>query len=128
MKYGNRSPKWKKVISSPFTIVILLVVVVVLIKAVSNIEDKEAHIDDKLASAQNEYQKLIEREATLRERVGFLSTEEGVEAELRAKYKAVADGEMVAVILEDKDNNASGTASSTVKLGWWKKMWSLIGL
>jgi len=129
MKYSNRNPRWKKVISSPVTIIILLILAVFLSRAVSNIGDKVTKIDQKLANANNEYQKLINREKILRERVEFLYTDEGIEAGLRSKYKAVSDGERVAVILEEKENpkTLSITSTTTQNVGWWKRLWQSMG-
>jgi cell division protein FtsB len=128
MRYGNRQPIWKKVLSSPFAILLLLILVFVLSRAVSNIGDKKDKIDQRLANVNNEYSKLIERERVLRDRVDFLSTEEGVEAELRSKYRAVADGEKVAVIIQDDSGTSSATTTVEKKRSLFGRIFSIIGL
>lgn len=126
MKYGNKNPKWKKIASSPILIFVLLILAFFLMRAVSNVGDKVTRIDQKLANANNEYQKLIDREKSLKEKVDFLSTDAGVEAELRSKYKAVAEGEMVVVILDDKKSTTSTSTVVVEKKGFFKKIFGWV--
>ncbi|MES2215848.1 MAG: septum formation initiator family protein [Patescibacteria group bacterium] len=126
MKYGNRSP-WKKYVTSPITLALLIIILVVLVRATSNISHKAELGAAKLAQAQAEYQKLEDRQADLSTKVTHLSSEDGLESEIRAKFRAVKEGESVAVIVDDQQA-AVVEATSTVKVGWWKKFMGFFGL
>lgn len=79
-------------------------------------------------NASSEYSKLVTREGVLKDKVDFLATDAGIESELRAKYKAVAEGEKVAVILEDKVDASSTIATTTQNRSWWRKLLGFVGL
>lgn len=113
MKYSNRSV-WQSFVSSPFSVVALIVVVFVLARASLNINNKVELSAVKLQQAQANLDKLMEHQRDVSRKVEYLSTEQGIEAEIRTKYHAVKDGEQVAVIVDDsKKLNNSQTASTT---------------
>ena len=131
MKYGNR-PRWKKVVSSPASILFLLIVLALVGRAAWSIRQKSILSQTKLDEAKAGLVKLQERDADLSQKVAYLSTDEGVEAELRSKYHAVNEGESVAVILDDPGSQTADaqatTASSSVPLGWWGSFLRMFGL
>ena len=130
MKYGNRS-FWKRLIASPVAMIVSAVLLAIVAKAGWNIYEKARISSDRLAQAQAELAKLRDRQAKLSETVGYLSTERGLENEIRSKYHAVKEGESVAVIVDEdagSTQRASATdsvASSTV--GWWGRLLRAIG-
>jgi cell division protein FtsB len=126
MKYGNRSP-WKRYISSPLALVFLLIIAGILARASFNINQKSALSASRLAQAQAEFQKLKERQTDLTEKVGRLSSEDGLESEIRAKYRAVKEGESVAVII-DESATTTPNATSTYQAAWWKRVLRRIGI
>ncbi len=130
MKYGNRYPKWKKVLSSPISVLLFLILAVFLFKAMLNMSDKVDKIDQRLNNARLEQQKLVQRETDLKEKVDFLSTDVGIETEMRSKYKAVYEGEQVAVIVDESKSTTTATTSVSEKAerSWWRKLIGLIGL
>ncbi|MEK7609725.1 MAG: hypothetical protein AAB470_01215 [Patescibacteria group bacterium] len=127
MKYGNRSI-WKKVISSPITTVTVLILIFFLAKATWNIYQKASLSGAKLSQAQAELLKLQNRQSDLSRKVDHLSTDQGIEAEIRTKYPAVKAGESVAVIIDDSQTANVSNATSTPELSWWKKMLRIFGL
>jgi len=63
--------------------------------------------------------------------VSRLSTDEGIEAEIRSKYPAVKQGESVAVIIGDSnlDSSSNDTATSSIQIvhtAWWEKVLQMI--
>ena len=138
MKYGKRRLS-KRIISSPLPLVVLLIAIVVLTRAAYGIHEKAAASAEKLSQAENELAKEEAHESDLKNKVSSLSTDDGIEAELRTKYRAVKDGESVAVIV-DGTPSAGGDASSTslsasadaaameASLPWWDKLLNFIGL
>ena len=130
MKYGNYRSQGKRfnIFRSPITLVVAAIVLVVLAKATWSIHQKVLVSATKLTQAQAELNKLQSRQQTLSAEVSRLSTDQGIEAELRTKYRAVKEGESVAVILDDSNAAAIATASTTEEVGWWHSLWSFFGI
>lgn len=132
MKNGKRYNK-RKWFSSPILLVVVLVVFIVLARAAFSIYEKAEISQTKLDQARRELIRLQERQADLGSQVSRLSTDEGVEAEIRTKYKGVRSGESVAVIIGDdvpvsSTSNASSTAASTASVGWFAGLLQKFGL
>ncbi len=130
MKYSNTS-LWRRFISSPFAVIVLAVAVFILARAAINIQGKVQVSAAKLEQAQAEYARLVQRQQDIARRVDYLSTDQGVEAEIRTKYHAVKDGERVAVIVDSSQSanvrqSATGIATSTP--GFWRRLLRAIGL
>jgi hypothetical protein len=129
MKYGNRS-LWKSIIASPVALIVVLVLFVVLANASWNIYGKARSSARRLDDVRLEFAKLEGRKNELAEKVAYLSTEQGFEAEIRTKFHAVRDGESVAVIIDESRtanaNNASTVVAST-SVGWWGRMLQAFG-
>ncbi len=116
MKYGNRSI-WKKILYSPTVLFILIILFVLIGRSVWNIYSKTDISSAKLEQSRNELLKIQQRKADLEARISRLSNDDGLEAEIRSKYRAVKSGEKVAVIVDE--NNPTTTpdkATSTVKV------------
>ncbi|MEN9912805.1 MAG: hypothetical protein RLY66_213 [Candidatus Parcubacteria bacterium] len=133
MKYGNR-PFWKRMIASPVAMVLGAVLLAVLAKAGWNIYEKAHLSSERLEQAQAELAKLRDRESKLSETVGYLSTERGLENEIRSKYHAVKEGESVAVIVDESASTAQRAAAAeaasvqaTSTIGWWGRMLRVFG-
>ena len=88
MRYGKRSP-WKRIIASPISLVVMAIVVSVLSKATWNIYEKAVVSNDRLELAVAELERMKERQSDLSEKVTLLSTDQGVEAEIRTKFHAL---------------------------------------
>lgn len=131
MKYGNSS-SWKRFISSPFTLLAVIVLFLFLTKAVWGIREKNTLSVSRLELAQAELTKLESHQRDLAEQIRYLSTEQGIESELRTKYRAIREGESVAVIVDDNQTASVIDASSTVmnkaaEKSWFKKFLRFFG-
>jgi hypothetical protein len=127
MKYGNRS-LWKRFFYSPVSIGIAIVVLYFLIKGGINIHEKAVLAENRYEQTKAELADLQQQKDSLSDSIDHLSTQSGMEAELREKYHAVKDGESVAVIIDNSssstdENNSSesGVATSTQDQSWWSK-------
>lgn len=100
--------------SSPLVMVGLIVLFVLLLRGVRSIHEKASLSAEKLKSAELELAKLQDHERDLSSQIGYLSTEQGIEAELRTKYRAVREGESVAVIIGDQASSSSATSTAAV--------------
>jgi len=131
MKYG-KSGVWRKIISSPFTLVIILIFFIFMLKVVWNIREKLADSNSRLRSTNAEFMKLQAHQNNLSNKISYLSTEQGIEAELRTKYRAIREGESVAVIVDEDQVSSSSSHASTSEqiasdLSWWKRILQVIG-
>jgi cell division protein FtsB len=129
MKYGNRpTMHLKRIANSPVTVVIALILCFILGKAAWGVYIKAAATEVRLSQVQSELVKLEDRHKVLASKVSLLSTDEGVEAEMRTKYRAVKDGEFVAVIVDAKTLPALALmASTTSQKGLWARFWGWFG-
>jgi cell division protein FtsB len=127
MRYGNK-PLYERIAGSPAVLLVLLIILVLLGKAAWNIHEKARTADIKLSEASDQLAKLQESQRDLSAKVAYLSTDQGVEAEMRTKWKAVKAGESVAVIVDDSQQAAAGAASSTPSGGWWGAVLRFLGL
>ncbi len=125
MKYGKRSP-WKKMLSSPFALIALVIVCGILVRATWNINQKASVGSVRLSHAQAEFSKLEQRKNDLSGKVNKLSNDEGLEAEIRTKYRAVKEGESVAVIVENQAAAAAGVVATSTE-GWFRRLLHKIG-
>ncbi len=119
MKYGNRS-LWKRISSSPFALVVVVPVFLFVLKATWNIHRKVTASSDRLASTVSALEELEKRNTDLSQKVEYLSTDKGIESEIRTKFRATDDGEYVAVIVEDK----KAVSTSTTSIAKNKSLWS----
>ena len=136
MKY-SKSGLWKSIISSPITLVVIIFIFIFLVRAVWNMNDRLNSSLSKLETANAELKKLEDHQNSLTNKIKYLSTDQGIEAELRTKYRAIREGESVAVIVEnDQTANVSQFASSSddlssqkmTKKGWFGRLLQFVGL
>ena len=111
----------RRILYSPWTLLALAMVCAFMLRATWNVYQKERTSADALSVSNRELDKLSTRQAALSDSVSYLSTPQGVETEIRKKFRAVKEGEAVAVILEDASTtSASSTAASR---GFWGGLW-----
>jgi cell division protein FtsB len=131
MKYG-KSGVWRKIISSPFTLVIILIFFIFMLKVVWNIREKLSDSNSRLRSTNAEFMKLQAHQNDLSNKISYLSTEQGIEAELRTKYRAIREGESVAVIVDEDQASSSLTHASSSQqtdsnISWWRRILRVVG-
>lgn len=77
----------------------LFVLLLFFIHATYGVYKKERITRNSLRQVENEKLNLDNRYHTLEKSVAYLQTDEGVEAEIRNKFRAVKPGEQVAIIV-----------------------------
>jgi len=123
---------------NPLMMLIALALLFFLARAAWNVHRSAGLVSTRLSQAQAEKDKLDAEKQSLSSKIGDLSTPSGLESELRIKYRAVKEGESVAVIV-NKDQTTSSSSPSNLlnssnssnlsrQMGWWDKMLSMIGL
>lgn len=119
-----------RIIYSPVVLIVLTVILGFSIRATWAVYEKEQTSRDALALSQRELDKVATREQTLNQAIAYLSTPQGVETEIRKKFRVVKDGEEVAVILDDVSGTvvASSSPARGGILGLWDGLLHLIGV
>lgn len=127
MRYSNK-PIYERIAASPLALFVALLVMGLLGKAAWNIHQKEVLTEQKLHEANDQLAKLQDSQADMSSKVAYLSTDDGIEAEMRTKFKAVKNGESVAVIVDDTNQSAAVVAASTTEsTGWWQHFLQFLG-
>ncbi|MDB5259388.1 MAG: protein of unknown function with transrane region [Candidatus Taylorbacteria bacterium] len=111
---------------SPWTLAALAIVVFLMAKGALNVNAKRQTSGEALGRAQLELGKLSERQKNLGTAVAYLSTPQGVETEIRTKFRVAKEGESVAVILEDAVATTSPNNAAS-KRGFWYRLSHLFG-
>ncbi len=110
----QKKKRIRKVIYSPITLIFLTIIFISLLKGVWNVQKKTELSSSNLEKEKIELQKLVTREQNLASSIDYLKTEQGIESEIRTKFRVAKDGEMVAIIIDDKIGTSS-LATSTPK-------------
>jgi hypothetical protein len=97
-------------------------------RATWNMYDKASYSKERLDQSVASLAELTAHQKALNEKVEYLSTDQGIQSEIRTKFRAVEEGESVAVIVGDISSNNNLQSSSTViSLPWWRKIFEAIG-
>lgn len=106
--------KLKTVLGSPFTRVILLVLVIMIGVSAYTRFEIAMEMQERRAAEEVEVQKLQSKKEALEKQVRYLSDERGIEAEMRRQFDVALPNEQVVVIVEP-DEAETKSASSTYK-------------
>ena len=117
MQEFQQKKKIRKILYSPITLTILAIIFMVLVRGVYGVYIKEKISSNNLEQEKNELAKLEEREKSLAASFDYLKTDQGVENEIRTKFRAVKEGEKVSVIVDENVPTTTNTATSTH--GFW---------
>jgi len=125
MKELQRKQKIKRIIYSPPSICILVLLTFLLGKGAIGVMMKERESAQKVANLEAQSEELRIREAQLQADIARLQTEDGVIEAIKEKFSVTQEGEYVAIIVDERDREATTTPSG--KLGqfrdWWANLW-----
>lgn len=117
----QKKKKFKKIVYSPIVLTVLFIFLLFIINGVWNVHERAIISSNSLKREQIELNKIIERERKLETSLEYLKTDQGVEDEIRSKFRAVKEGEKIAVILDDVI--ATTTATTTEQnIGLWNRI------
>jgi cell division protein FtsB len=108
--------KVRKIFFSKAVIVIMILIVMLMTRATWNVFQKEQVSAANTREAERGLIKLKDRQNLLTSEVSRLSTNEGIEEEIRSKYSVIKPGENMLVII---DQNASTTHAQAARQSWW---------
>ncbi|MFA5838599.1 MAG: septum formation initiator family protein [Candidatus Paceibacterota bacterium] len=116
-----KKKKYYKILYSRITLLLLMILIVVFLKATWNVYKKEKITRDNLNNAQDELNGIKEREVFLVEQIEKTKTEKGIEEEIRSKFNVVKEGEKVIVIVNEKEKPKIIESNETDSFWNWVK-------
>ena len=126
MKEFRRRRSVKQVLYAPVTIVLLALVLFFLARAAMNGYRSEQNSRRELVNAERNVADLSVRSDFLQREIDKLSSEPGLEAELRNKFPIVKEGEKMVIIVEPAEGSTNTSGNS--KLGFWGRILDFFGL
>lgn len=101
MREFQQKGKYRRILFSPLSVIILFLLILFFARAVWNVYQKATLSAANALSAEIELHKLQERKNLLDSEVKRLSTDTGVDEEIRAKYSVSKPGENIIIIVPD---------------------------
>ena len=113
--------KFRKILYSRVTLVILSLLIILLAHATYGIYSKERQSAAEYAAAKDAYDDLVSRQAALTSEVNTLGTSAGVEEEIRTRFGMAKPGETVVTVIAAPTSTASqggGQSLWQTLFGW----------
>lgn len=114
--------RFRRLLYSKVTLIILALLVVWLFFVVLSMYQKERDTRLRRVEQREVLNELEAREESLREEIERLSTERGIEEEVRSKFEVGKEGEEVIIIVDNPD--AEDTSKKETKKSFWQKVFS----
>lgn len=116
----QKKKQLRKILYSPVVLLILAFIFILILRGVWSVYEKAQLSAENLEKERNELQKLAQREKNLAASLDYLKTDQGVENEIRTKFRAVKEDEYVAVIIDTQTPTTS--TATTTKGGFWYRL------
>jgi cell division protein FtsB len=110
--------KIRRFLYSKAMLAALVVLLLASVQAAWGVYKKNAESSENLAIAKKQLERLEARQAFLEDGIRHLSTERGIEEEIRDKFRVAKPGEHMIVIVENEPKQP--TAQETK--GFWQKI------
>jgi cell division protein FtsB len=117
--------KIKKRLYSKTVLLILFIIIIFLAQSTWSVYKKSSLSRQNMEKAKGDLMRLQNRHSTLSVEIEKLQTEQGIEEEIRNKYRLVKEGESVAVIIDGEDDNVEIVPPPPD--GFWTKTKSFFG-
>lgn len=104
MREFEKKRKIKSRIYSTFSLIVLLIIAILILRGTVGVYLKHSQSQDKVDELSEQIQDFEKRKIYLEEQISDISSEYGVEKELREKFNIAKDGEEVIIILDDEGN------------------------
>jgi cell division protein FtsB len=118
--------KFRTVFNSRLTQAILLFLSLLIFWSAYDRYLVAREMSEKRLGVEEEMKELQERQTTLQNEVKYLSSDRGVEAEMRRQFDIVREGEQVVIILDDEATSSPTTTIKSVEeeeIRPWYKFW-----
>lgn len=105
--------KLKQILYSKLTLVVLFIIVLYLASTVLSVYQKEKSTRVAKERQEREYEELSERESVLRIEIERLSSNRGIEEEIRSKFEVGREGERIIIITNPVDTTETENRNKT---------------
>lgn len=112
--------KFRRFLYSKVMLIILAIIVVWLFFAVFDMYKKERDTGLKSAEQREILNELEERETALQDEINRLSTEKGIEEEIRSKFEVGREGEEMIIIVDNPEEK--NEKNTELKKGFLQKI------
>ena len=121
----HQKRKLRTVFHSRITQVVLFILSVLVLWSAYDRYLVAKEMSEKRLAVEEEMAELQAREETLKKEVEYLSSERGIEAEMRRQFDIVREGEQVVIILDDDKATSTATITpiSEEEVRPWYKFW-----
>ena len=119
MKEFQRKRSVKQYLYSPLVLIVLAIVFVVISRTTLGIYQKERQSNQDLALLTQKYQDLSTKSDYLNSEIQRLSTDRGIDQEIRDKF-GVTKGDEKMVVIVEPDKNSQGSSSPS-SLNLWQR-------
>lgn len=116
----QKKKRIRRVLYSPIVLLTLAIIFVILFRSSWGIYHKERLSSVNLEKEKIELEKLSLREKNLNSSLAYLKTEQGIENEIRSKFRVVKEGEKVAVIIDDEATTVPAQTATTTYNFWYR--------
>jgi len=113
---------------SPVTLFVVFCLFLFLLKTAWSMYQKSELSETRVNDAQLALDQISVHKQDLADKVSYLSTDQGIQSEIRSKFHAAADGESVAVIIGDQQTAAVVKAPDKVTVSWWQRVLHMFGI
>ncbi len=118
--------KYKKktnILNSPVVWVILLILTFLILVSALKRYSIAREMSERRVEIDQEITALEERRDNLKAEVKYISSERGMEAEMRKQFDIARAGEQVVIVLDDKETELEGASSSEDEVLDEKRPW-----
>jgi cell division protein FtsB len=122
----RRKYRIRRFFGSGVAFVVMLALLVLLVQAGAGMFAKAREAREKRDVAAAELERLEARETDLKSEIARLSSDRGVEEELRDRFFVAKEGEKIAVVADGASSGDSGTEEEGSK-SLWKRILSAVG-
>jgi cell division protein FtsB len=120
MREFQAKNKIRNILYSRWMVVVLFILTLFLGRATWSVYVKEQESRANAALAHKELERLVERQNVLNAEIQRLSTDEGIEEEIRSKFSVSKEGEHFFVIVDE--DKATTTDDANKKDGWFNSV------
>lgn len=123
---GSQFKQAKRVLFSIPSLLIMAVLTVVVAVAAWNMYQTHEDTQARVQRLQAERSELASRKQAAQSAAAQISTQRGLEEEIREKFSVAKPGERV-IVLNDAERQAASSSQPTDR-GWWQRVLSVVGL
>ncbi len=114
--------RFRNFIYNKFTLGLLFMIVLLAVHSTWRVYQKRKESIAMMSSSEIRLRELEERDRELELKIKKISTNSGLEEEIRSKFNVVKDNENIVIIVREDD---SGTTTEVAKLSFWSRIKAL---